>query len=115
MDDISKLAHRLLLISKGQMVYDGTVNEFIGKAETLQKVTLKFAEPLKESLQLVDGKGEAVKLDAGADYMTLDVKTSEVAPLISRVVGRTPIQDIRIDETDFEDVIHRFLEKDSSR
>lgn len=33
MDDISRLADRLLLISKGHIVYDGSVNEFTNKTQ----------------------------------------------------------------------------------
>lgn len=61
MDDISRLADRLLLISKGEIVYDGRVQDFIVHAE--------------KTLQL----------------------------------------DIKSEETDFEQVIHKFFEKESGR
>lgn len=59
MDDISRLANRLLLISQGSIVYDGTVDKFVGHAEK-----------------------------------TLNL-------------------DINSEETDFEEVIHKFFEKES--
>jgi ABC-type uncharacterized transport system ATPase subunit len=59
MDDISQLADRLLLISQGAIVYDGSVDDFVAHAEKT---------------------------------LNLDV-TSE--------------------ETDFEQVIHKFFEKES--
>lgn len=34
MDDIAKLAHKLLLISKGSIVYQGSVPDFVAKANT---------------------------------------------------------------------------------
>ena len=61
MDDISSLADRLLLISQGEIVYDGKVNDFMAHAE--------------KNLQL----------------------------------------DIKSEETNFEDVIHKFFEKESGR
>ena len=61
MDDISRLADRLLLISKGSIVYDGRVGDFVSHAEK---------------------------------NLNLDLKS---------------------DQTDFEDVIHRFFEKESGR
>lgn len=61
MDDISRLADRLLLISQGEIVYDGGVKDFITHAE--------------KNLQL----------------------------------------DIKSEETNFEDVIHKFFEKESGR
>jgi ABC-2 type transport system ATP-binding protein len=59
MDDISRLADRLLLISQGSIVYDGTVDNFVAHAEK---------------------------------NLNLDVKS---------------------EETDFEEVIHKFFEKES--
>lgn len=59
MDDISRLADRLLLISQGEIVYDGKVEDFVGHAER---------------------------------NLNLDLKS---------------------EDTDFEDVIHRFFEKES--
>ncbi len=61
MDDISRLADRLLLISRGEIVYDGRVEDFVAHAE--------------KNLQL----------------------------------------DIKSEETDFEEVIHKFFEKESGR
>lgn len=61
MDDISRLADRLLLISQGAIVYDGSVDDFVLHAER---------------------------------YLNLDIKS---------------------EETDFENVIHKFFEKESSR
>jgi ABC-2 type transport system ATP-binding protein len=59
MDDISRLANRLLLISQGSIVYDGTVDNFVQHAER---------------------------------NLNLDLKS---------------------EDTDFEDVIHKFFEKES--
>lgn len=59
MDDISRLADRLLLISLGEIVYDGTVDNFVRHAE---------------------------------QHLNLDIKS---------------------EETDFEQVIHKFFEKES--
>jgi ABC-2 type transport system ATP-binding protein len=61
MDDISRLADRLLLISKGEFVYDGRVSDFMAHAEK---------------------------------NLNLDIKS---------------------EETDFEQVIHKFFEKESGR
>lgn len=61
MDDISRLANRLLLISRGEIVYDGKVEDFVTHAE--------------RNLHL----------------------------------------DIKSEETNFEDVIHKFFEKESGR
>lgn len=108
MDDISKLADRLLLISQGQIVYDGTVNEFTARAETNQKLTLKLASPLSEALDL-----GTVKLEAGQQVVELNLPASQVGAALSKLLSRATVENLHIEETGFEDVIRRFLEKDS--
>jgi ABC-2 type transport system ATP-binding protein len=92
MDDIAKLADRLLLISKGSLVYDGTVQGFVAKAELIQTVTY----------QLVGGQEHKE-----------EVKKSELNRYLRDLTQKGQIENIKIEETDFEDVIHSFLAKES--
>jgi ABC-2 type transport system ATP-binding protein len=92
MDDIAKLADRLLLISKGSLVYDGTVQGFVAKAELIQTVTY----------QLV-----------GGTELKEEVKKSELNQYLRELTQKGQIERIKIEETDFEDVIHSFLAKES--
>lgn len=92
MDDIASLADRLLLISKGSLVYDGTVPGFIAKTELIQTVTYKIKD-LPE--------------------MKEEVKKSELNTFLVQLSEKGQIENIKIEETDFEDVIHSFLQKES--
>jgi ABC-2 type transport system ATP-binding protein len=109
MDDIAKLADRLLLISKGSIVYDGTVHGFMNKTEPVQKVSFSVSEPLKEDVILA----ETLKLDSGAQTFSFDVTPKTLAPVLSKVTALPGVQDLKIEEANFEDIIHRFLEKES--
>jgi ABC-2 type transport system ATP-binding protein len=53
MDDIAKLADKLLLISKGVIVYQGTVEEFVAKANTelAEKEEVDFEEVIRRFLE----------------------------------------------------------------
>lgn len=53
MDDISTLADRLLLISKGHIVYEGTVPEFVSKSnsEQLTNEEVDFEEVIRRFLE----------------------------------------------------------------
>lgn len=53
MDDILKLADKLLLISKGNIVYQGTVDEFVVKANTemAQNEEVDFEEVIRRFLE----------------------------------------------------------------
>jgi ABC-2 type transport system ATP-binding protein len=111
MDDISLLADRLLLISQGSIVYDGTVDSFTAHAKTLQRVSLKLNSPLSEDLDL----GEGVLLKSGTDFVEFSLMSDRIGATLSQVLARSQIQDLKIEQTDFEDVIRGFLEKDDRR
>lgn len=108
MDDISKLADRLLLISHGKIVYDGTVPEFVTQAEAKQEVTLQLATPLTENIQ-VDG----LILPKDEKVLKLSLATQKIGPVLTKLVEKTSIEGIQLQETDFEQIIHQFLAKES--
>jgi ABC-2 type transport system ATP-binding protein len=51
MDDISTLAHRLLLISRGDIVYDGTVNSFVQKYSIVKNEEVDFENVIRQFLE----------------------------------------------------------------
>lgn len=109
MDDIAKLADRLLLISKGSIVYDGTVEGFISVSETLKKISFGLPENLPENIQLT----AELQLEAGSQQYAIEVKEQELAPVLSKITMIPGVQDLKFEEANFEDIIHRFLEKES--
>jgi ABC-2 type transport system ATP-binding protein len=109
MDDISKLSDRLLLISKGNIVYDGTVEGFMSTAEPLQKLTLRITNPIERDLELSSG----LKLPAGAETFSAELPAREMAPTLQKIMAASPVEELKLEEANFEDVIHKFLEKES--
>jgi ABC-2 type transport system ATP-binding protein len=109
MDDIAKLANRLLLISQGSIVYDGTVKAFMSKSEREQRITLRYAEPLAQRLDLGEGRA----LDPGGQEISFQVKAKELPEMVRRLTQAATVQDLKIEEADFEDIIRKFLETES--
>jgi ABC-2 type transport system ATP-binding protein len=109
MDDIAKLADRLLLISKGSIVYDGTVPEFVAKSDRVRKLSFSLLEPMPEGLELTP----EMKMEKGAQEFSFEVKEEALAKVLGKVTGLSGIQNLQFQEANFEDIIHRFLEKES--
>lgn len=93
MDDIAQLADRLLLISKGEMVYDGTVDRFLQSTETSKKLIYRYKNDQQER--------------------ELIFQDSELSQKLNEVVKSGEVVNLKIEEVDFEEVIHRFLAKES--
>ncbi|MGZ3693440.1 MAG: ABC transporter ATP-binding protein [Bdellovibrionota bacterium] len=109
MDDIARLADRLLLISKGSIVYDGTVPEFMGKSEQVQKVSIRYAEPLAQGFLLNPDHN----LLAGEQEFNIQLSSKELPDAVRRLTQFATVQSLKIEEADFEEVIRKFLETES--
>ncbi len=109
MDDISRLADQLLLISQGAIVYNGTVDDFMASAETVQKLSIKLTSPLTRPLTLLG----TMLVNEGTDHLELEIPAHEVGRTLNEITRENEVQTIHIEEVDFEEVIHKFLEKES--
>lgn len=110
MDDIAKLANRLLLMKQGEIKYDGTVTEFMSASSQIQKVTCTFSQPLRANRQLTSG----LTVSAGQEVVQTELMPSKMSEFLGELMQVGTIDQIRVEETDFEEVIRRFLEKDAS-
>lgn len=109
MDDIAKLANTLLLISQGQIVYNGTVDLFSNKTDESQILNFSFTEPLNESVTLSNGS----VLGAGPQEYQVKIKSNEIGVIIPEISRFGTLHALKIEETDFEDVIRDFLQTES--
>lgn len=105
MDDISKLASRLLLIRKARVVYDGTVQSFVSQAETKERLAFKITPAPALDVTLPGG----FRLQAGQAAFQVELAQSLVPPLLQAAMAQGELSEIRIEEANFEDVIREFL------
>lgn len=109
MDDIAQLAHKLLLISKGSIVYEGSVQEFTRTAEDLRTLSFRFTDELPKDLSL----GGDLTLKAGSRDYQIQIQPQQLGHVVKELSAAGTLQDLKLEETDFEDVIRGFLEKES--
>ncbi|MES3036349.1 MAG: ATP-binding cassette domain-containing protein [Bdellovibrionota bacterium] len=109
MDDIAQLADRLLLMSQGSLMYDGTVEEFAAQADRNLQLLVRFEKDFLTEERI----GLDFVLPAGQREFTFSVTPKDLAVLMSRLPQLGEIVDLRTEEMDFEGVIRKFLEKES--
>lgn len=109
MDDIARLADRLLLISTGNIVYDGTVEAFVNKAEQSQVLTFRFTDDLEKDAVV----GNGLKLTRQQRDYSFKVDAKQLPSILGEIARLGNLQDLKIQESDFEDVIRSFMEKES--
>lgn len=108
MDDIAKLADRLLLMKQGEIKYDGTVGEFMASSSQTQKVICTFNHPVASSRTLKAG----IQVQLGQEVVQAELPSGKISEFLGELMQVGTIDQIRVEETDFEEVIRRFLEKD---
>ena len=94
MDDIAQLADQLLLMSQGQIVYNGTVEAFMQASDLKKKLIYRFKNSLEEKEKIFNAP--------------------ELSKVLGEIIAEGEIADIKVEEVNFEEVIRRFLAKESS-
>lgn len=112
MDDIAQLASQLLLMSQGNIVYNGSVNEFLSKNEERQKIKFALSKPLEKELKIQIPTGAAITLRQGQQEFEIEIE-KKLLPMVLNYITQLPgLMDLKFEEVNFENVIHRFLQKE---
>jgi ABC-2 type transport system ATP-binding protein len=114
MTDVERLCSRLLIIDRGQLLYDGGLEEIrrrLGEDRTLV-VDLGETEAALPELQL-PGACE-VRADGPRRWLRFRRDDVSAAQLIAEVAARYPLRDVRIEETQIEDVVRRVYQSADS-
>jgi ABC-2 type transport system ATP-binding protein len=107
MGDVKELCKRVMIIDKGQLVFDGA----------LEKITKKYTEHKLISIVLEE-KVDAAKLKQLGkvekfDYPHVDFKAKqeEVSPLTAKILKELPVADLNIEEPPIEEIIRDLFTK----
>lgn len=109
MDDIAQLADRLLLMSQGRIVYDGTVDRFMSQTPSTKRLIADFHEPLPQPLFM----NSQILAPQGALTFDQSFPASGLVEVLKALTSSALLKDLKIEEPDFEHVIRNFLEKES--
>ncbi len=105
MADISHLSKRLLLMSQGQIKYDGPIDKFIQSFDEKKHFYASFTEPVKYEIDL-----GFIKIPYEAVEISAEINAHQVTQAISTLLAHTQIKEIKIEERNFEDVMRQFFE-----
>jgi ABC-2 type transport system ATP-binding protein len=103
MDDLTDLARRVIVIDEGQLLFDGALEELVGKfaKEKIIKARLSSGENLKD----LDRIGKVKKL--AFPEVTIAVPREATAIAASELLQNFPVEDLTIEEIPIEDIIRK--------
>ena len=102
MGDIEKVCNRMIIIDKGSLIYDGSleaIKQKYGKSRTL---IVEFAETYADIR--IDGV-ETINGEGNKKFFRFDKEQIQISSLIGDLTNRYNILDLTVQETDIESII----------
>ena len=106
MNDIEALSKRIILIGKGQVLYDGTLNKLKKDYDYIKKVTVITKEKINiKKNYIVEQRNERDKIE-----FKIDVRKIELNKFISYITDKIAIEDLEIENNNIDDIIVKLYE-----
>jgi ABC-2 type transport system ATP-binding protein len=102
--DVERLCHRIVLIDKGTLIFDGEIDTLRDTYGTHRTLVVQLGEPLT---QVAMAGTEATLSDPTTARFRFDRRSVSAEALIRRVTDTYGVTDISIEEPDLESMITR--------
>ena len=104
MDDIEALCTRVIVISQGRILSDGSLNALRARVTTERQLIVDLVH---EEDWLEDPDATVVRREGRRLYLRFDPERISAAALIGRITSRYAIQDLFVENTAIEEIIAR--------
>jgi len=106
MADIEALAKRIILIGKGKLLYDGSLNLLKKKYDYLRKIRIITKDKIKiEEDYVIEQKN----IEGGIEFI-IDIRKIEINEFIKLISSKISISDIDIDSGNIDELIVKLYE-----
>ncbi len=107
MVDIQELCQRVIIIDRGQIFFDGRLNEVLDRFADFKLVTIQCASPSSWSGDGLERFGEVI--DRTPVSVKLKVKRDRVISVCKALLDELPVSDIDIQEVPIEEIIRQIF------
>ena len=109
MDDIETLCERVLVISGGKVLSDGTLEDLRSRVTRERWLTVDLVD---ESQQIVDPDASVIRSEGHRVHLSFDPCRVSAAALIGRIAANYAIQDLFVENPPIEEIIARLYEEE---
>jgi ABC-2 type transport system ATP-binding protein len=106
MDDLERLASRLILIDHGSVVYDGDLTTLKARYAPYREVVVQPTDPTRADRVTVAGAQQA-RVEDGKVWLRFDPDEIGVAEVIGAVLASHQVSDLSIVDPDLESVLRQ--------
>lgn len=110
MQDVQELCDRVVVIDQGTLIFDGELDELSNRFSDFKRIRLSFHEPLR--LDQVEGFGRVVEHEESGTI--IEVARQETASTASRILLELPVEDVAIEEVEFDEVIRALFSREQN-
>ncbi|QSQ23517.1 ATP-binding cassette domain-containing protein [Pyxidicoccus parkwayensis] len=112
MDDVAALCPRVIVIDKGLLSYDGSLDALVQRVRPEKRVVLRLSEQVDAS-RLAPLGGRVVTHEAGT--AVLQVRQEAVNATISRALAGLPVTDLTVENAPLEEVMSELFAENKAR
>ena len=103
--DIERLCRRLVVIGRGRVVHDGTIEALHARYGSRRRLVVDLETPLPTGLVLPGASLTSVEADG--HRVTFALEESSAGAAVAALVAAAPVRDLSVVEPDIEDVVAR--------
>lgn len=107
MTDIQELCRRVLIIDRGQLFFDGPLQNILERFVDFKVVTIRCGN--FDPRAWAGRRTQAEVMEATPGLLRLRVKRDQVVNTCKRLLDEFPVEDLDIKEVPMEDVIHQLF------
>ncbi len=105
MGDVKELCQRAIVIDRGQIVFDGGLQQIIDKFAQNKILSFSFSRQVKRSELAKFGKIKELNQDGSAFTATLLIPRDQAGKVAGAILNQLPVQDLNIEEPPIEAII----------
>src|SRR3954447_18933643 len=109
--DIEALCERVILLDEGKIIYDGSLNQLQAQAVEGKQVEFEFLAEISRSSLPPTANVQWEQKNATTWLCHINGNEQLVSQLISEVVQKNPIKNIRINEVSTEEIVRKIYEE----
>jgi ABC-2 type transport system ATP-binding protein len=101
MDDVAALCPRVVVIDRGLLSYDGSLDELVRRISPEKRLVLRLDGPVDRAA--LEAVGRVVSTDAAG--VVLQVRQDAVNAAVSRALATLPVHDLTVENAPLEEVM----------
>ena len=110
MEDVAQLCPRVIVIDRGKLVYDGSLDALVTRSRPGKRIVLRFSRPV--DARDLAGLGELVS--HGGGQSVLQVHKDAVNATVGRALAQLPVSDLTVENPPLEEVMSELFARSRS-